>query len=200
MANSVAEKEAVAVAKFSVVADHPRNSDLIIQSVPGVRLRSQIRGDRPVVDQESGRSMIPADQAAYLGQFPPMPGMVLNLDPVELTYSVVDPLADDEDACEEIRKAMERAATFRGKGKLKGVPRTSGKLDRNRMKTACREMRRLLDLGHVREHKGSVPTLAQCDAMPGRYLLNPGSQVPNGQPQFEDDIPAWQDRLNRLGE
>jgi len=164
-----------------------------------MRMRSRITAERPVTDQDTGRRMIPPDQAAYLGQFPEMPGMLLTVKPAELAYSLVDPLEDDEDLCEQIRSAMERNSTFRGKGKLKGCPRQDGKLDVHRMKTLCRELVKMAELGFVRVRKGQVPTLEQVDAMPGRYLLNPGSTIPNGQPRYEDSLEDYVQNLNSRG-
>lgn len=185
----------VTVAPFGIEADHPRNCDLLLQSIPGARLRSVISGSRTVVDQSTGDSMIPSDQANFLGQFPTIPGMQLLVNPAKGTYAIIDPLADDEQTCDRITRALERVSSFRSKSKIKGVAPQKGALDEHRMKTLVREMITILANGHAKVCKGAAPSKDDVDGMPGRYILNAGSRVPNTQPRFEDQ---WDDWVNNV--
>jgi hypothetical protein len=184
---------------FSVVVDHPRNCDVLIQSIPNCRLRSAISAAKPVIDVATGEPRIPVDQARHLGQLPPIPGMHLTVDPAKLTYEVSDPLYEDEDQCERIRLAINRASVTRITGKLRGVAPLRGTLDVHRMKTLCREVLWLLEAGDVRMVKGARPTQEAVDEMPGEYLLNPGSRVHTTQPVYEKDFQNWLERLTASG-
>lgn len=188
-----------AVAPFAVECDEPRNRDCIVQAIPGCKLRSAISAAKPVIDQKTGMSMIPPDQSASLGQFPPIPGMQLHINPAKLSYVVIDPLDEDEDLCARIKKAMDRTSPFRTEAKLKGVPPLKGTLDVHRMKTLVREMLWMLDSGMVKIIKGVRPNEEDVDKLPGKYLLNPGSRIPNYQPTFSEDLEEWTNQLTRSG-
>ena len=187
------------VLPFAVVADHHRNGDLLLQSIPGCRLRSALSATRSVVDAKSGERFIPPDQARQLGQLPALPGMELRIDPANRTYEIVDPLHEDEDLCERLRLALNRTQMTRITGKLRGVAPQRGTLDVHRMKTLVREIIWLLDEGDATMVGGSRPTLDQLDEMPGHFLLNPGSRVKTTQPMFERDLPKWIDRMTSQG-
>ena len=187
------------VPSFEVVADHPRNCDLLLQAIPNCRLRSAISASKHVIDAKTGEPRIPADQARHLGQLPPTPGMHLSVNPADLSYEITDPLNDNEDLCERLRQGINRTNAARITGKLRGVPTQRGKLDEHRMKTLCREIIWLLDADDVKMVRGSKPSIEEVDELPGKYLLNPGSQVRTSQPQFECDYQAWIDRLTQAG-
>ena len=124
------------VPPFVIVADHPRNCDLLLQCIPGCRLRSALSASKPVIDQKTGEAKIPVDQARHLGQLPQVPGMHLAVNPAELTYEITDPLFGDEEACERLRRAInETGGATRIPGKLKGVKPNKGTLDIHRMKS-----------------------------------------------------------------
>lgn len=196
----VAEKKSsVTILPFGIVIDEPRNGDVLLQSIPGARLRSRISATKPVKDSKTGKMLIPPDQAAYLGQFPEMPGMELHVNPEKLTYSIVDPLADDEERCDAIRLAMEQVGPFRSKGKLKGVETQRGKLDVHRMKTLVREMYGLVQNDMAKVVKGSMPEFDLISQMPGNFLMNPGAKISNTQPNFERDWSGWLERLTAAG-
>lgn len=186
------------VQPWGVEADAPRNNDLIIQAISGCRLRGRILASRPVKDVRTGDMMVPTDQATALGRLPPIPGQQLHVNPSKLTYAISDPLNDDEDLCAKIKRTMDDGA-FRSSGKLTGVPNTTGKIDQHRMKTLVREMVRLVDANEATVVRGTAPSMDEVDDMPGDYLLNPGSTIPNSQPRYEKDYDAWVDRLNRMG-
>lgn len=189
----------VVVAPFAIEADEPRNGDLLIQSIPGCRLRSAVSATKPVKDAKTGMEMIPPDQSAYLGQFPPIPGMQLSVNPAALTYSIIDPLAANEELCDQIKAVMDRKGGFRTAARIRGIPTHGGKLDVHSMKTLVRETIWLLDSNCAKIAKGPAPTIEQADSLPGNYLLNPGSRVPNTQPKYEKDWDEWVQMLTRAG-
>jgi hypothetical protein len=192
-------REALSVQPWGIEADHPRCCDLLLQSIPGERLRSTIIASKPARDVHSGMMMIPPDQSAFLAQFPPMPGMQLHVNPAKLTYTIIDPMFDDEDLCRKVQGALERQTSFRTSGKLRGQETKRGTLDVHRMKTLVREMTWLIDAGEARVVKGVKPDMEQIIQLPGEFLLNPGSRVTNLQPRFEKDWDAWIERLTASG-
>ena len=200
MTTEVMERKTKTVVKpFGIAASHPRNQDLMMQCIPGCRLRTEIIASRTVKDKRTGDEVIPQDQAIHLGQLPKIPGMQLHVNPEKLTYRIVDPLHDDEETCERIRRHMNKRGAIRVDNKLNGVPPHGGELDKHRMKSLCREMVQLLDAGHAKIAKGMKPSTEEVDGLPGRYLLNPGSRVPHTQPVYEDQYESWVDRLDRSG-
>lgn len=193
-------KEEAIVAPFTIEADHPRNCDLLLQSIPGARLRSAISGSKTVTNKRTGAVYIPPDQSAYLGQFPPIPGMQLHVNPAKCSYRITDPLEDDEDLCEKIKKTIDRVSAIRITGKLRGVAKQEGTLDVHRMKTLVREMLWLLNAKEARVVRGTEPTMESVEKLPGHFLLNPGARVANTQPMFEKDWDSWIEKaFNRGG-
>lgn len=193
------EPRTASVQPFEIVVDQKRNCDVLMQSIPGCRLRSAISASKPIIDAKTGEPMLPPDQVRHLGQLPPTPGMHLSVNPAKLSYEITDPLYDDEDACERLRLAINRTSAARIPGKLRGIAPQRGSLDVHRMKTLCREIIWLLDSGDFQMVRGQRPTLEDVDGLPGHYLLNPGSQVRNSQPQFEKDYDAWVEKLTASG-
>lgn len=192
------ETKKVNVDAFGVMIDHPRNCDVVLQSIPGCRLRSEILASRTVKDAKSGEERIPQDQARHLGMLPQIPGMELHVSPTKRTYRVIDPLHDDEALCERICKAVNEGKPIRADRKLEGVKPHGGTLDVHRIKTLCRELLWLLDAGEARMVKGVRPSMEDVDGLPGRYLLNPGSRVRTSQPRYEDQFEDWVDRREKV--
>ena len=188
----------IVVAPFGIEADHPRCSDLYIQCIPNLRLRSSIDGSRPARDSKTGDMVTPRDQAINMGDFPKTPGMQLHVNPLELTYVVVDPLADMPDMQERVVKWMNNHTPFRG-DKIKIDKKLEGKIDVHQMKSLCREMFNLMKDGEAKHVRGSKPDMSEIDLLPGKYLLNPGSRVMNTQPRFEVDFDSWVEKLANQG-
>ena len=185
------------VQPFSVQADHHNNSDLLLQAIPGCRLRSTISAARIVTDHRTGESRIPADRAEHLGRLPtPIPGQIIAVDPKNKTYEITDPLNENKDLCERLKSAINRNRSIHVAGTLRGVPTKRGTLDAHRTKTLCRELFQIVESGDAQVVKGPDPTMQQIDELDGKYLLNPGSQVRNSQPRFEEDFEPWADRLH----
>lgn len=186
-------KQAVVVPPFGIEADHSQMCDLMLQSIPGCRLRSRIK---PTTTTVQGQVKTPTSA----GHSPPeAPGMQLHVDPASLTYVVHDPLNDDENAKARIKRFLQLTTGARQDAQIRGAETVKGKLDKHRMKTLCREIIWLLKSGDVRVVKGAAPEQDDVDELPGDYLLNPGLQTQTTQPMFEKDFPEWLDRLTRSG-
>lgn len=188
------------VAPFAIEADHPRMATLLLQSVPNCRLRSRISASKGTIVNTAdpdNMPVIPLDQARALGQLPVIPGMQFHCNPGKLSYMVYDPLSDDEDMCERIRKVIQGPS--RTGEKMKGMKTEKGTLDVDRMKTLVRELVRLVDAGDAKVIKGMLPVAEDIDGLPGDFLLNPGSMVPNSQPRLEKDWDEWVKNLSRYG-
>lgn len=179
----------VVVPPFCIEADHPRNDNLLIQSVPGILLRSAFDGSKPVIDSKTGESMVPVDQSRHMAAFPKTPGMRLHVNPEKREYVIEDPLYDDKELCNKIRLYFSRAGQH--VKEVKGVPMQRSNTDVHRMKTLCREMLRLVKNGHAKVVAGALPTLKDIEQLPGHFLQNPGSQVYNSQPRYEKDMDEW---------
>lgn len=191
-------KKQDAIAAFGIKADHHRNSDLLLQGIPGCRLRSTIKASRAARNPETGEEWVPQDQARHLGILPEIPGMELHVNPKSLTYKVYDPLTDNKELCERIVKRLS-AASFNAPQEIRGVPTKEASLDKDRMKTLLREMIWLVDAGDAHVCRGVMPTLEQVEQSPGRFLLNPGSTLSNTQPRFECDWDSWLEKLTLAG-
>jgi len=184
--------------QYTIVADHPRNSDLLIQNIPGMRLRSRISASRTVIANPQNDSRpIPKSQAGM----PEVPGMTLTVDLSNGRYFVEDPLFNDERKCEQLKQTlMNNESQYLPKNtKIRGVAPQKGHLGKDEFKTLCREIRNLLDYGEATEVGTPFPTRDAIDNLPGDYLLNPGARVDNTQPRYEKDWEQWKSQLDRSG-
>lgn len=186
------------VLPFTIEADHPRNADLLLQSIPNCRLRSRIIASR-TVKLEDGSEVIPKDQARHLGSLPPLPGMLLAVDPKNLSYVRTDPMHGDKDLCSRLHSALRADERRMWKEKMDGIPPLKGTLDVHRMKTLCRELMHIIKNKQAIMHKGVCPDIEDIEDMPGKILLNPGSTIPNSQPEYEEDFENWKAHLSRIG-
>lgn len=187
------------VAPWGIAADHPRNCDLLLQSLPNTRLRSAIKPTKMIFDRENGVQITRPHSAGIIEGLPSsIPGMQLSVDPAKGTYNVIDPLSEDEDMCEKIQRALARQGVYRTENKIRGVPDRGGLLDPDHMKTLCREMCRLVNAGEAVVIKGSLPTEDDLENMAGEFLTNPVNMGDYRQPRYEKDLQAWVETLNRL--
>jgi len=182
----------IIVAPFAIQANHPRMSDLYIQSIPGCRLRSTVSAMRP------GPRGIPLDQARTLSMIPEVPGMILAVNPAKLAYQISDPLVDDPELQLAIGRYL-RQQMGSSNGAVKGVPKLDAYLDVHRIKTLVREMVALVKSNEATLKHGSLPDDSDTDMLPGKFLLNPGSRIANQQPVFEADWDDWLQNLVRAG-
>lgn len=203
MSNGVADSVDVIVMPWGIEADHPRNCDLLLQCIPGQRLRSALDGSKPALDRKTGDLVVPLDQSRSLASAPKMPGMQLHVNPAKLTYVIIDPLRDNEPMLNRLEKFLSTSNGRSITGKLNGVDKLEGKLDPHQMKSLCREMLRLVESKEAKvvagRGMGPIPDQDDVDGLPGHYLLNPGSIVANTQPKYEKDWEQWVATLSHNG-
>jgi len=192
------EAPAATIPIFGMEADHPTNSDLVIQAVPGCRLRSRIDPNRPHIDHRTGDAAVPRDRAIGMAGLPVIPGMQITVDTAKCTVEVTDPLHGNDQLCEKINRWLNNT-TGSSTHKVRGVPPHVQTLDEHRIKTLVREIYNIVESGEGRINRGIMPDQADIDTLPGRYLLNPGSQVQNTQPRFEDEWDTWVGVMSRAG-
>lgn len=187
----------ISVPPWGIEADHPTNSDLLLQCIPGQRLRSALDGSKASLNVKTGDYTIPLDQSRSLASCPKLPGMQVHINPEKLTYSVIDPLRDNEPLLSRLERFLSQSAGRPVNSKLNGVEKLEGTLDPHQMKSLCREMMRLVNCGHAKLVRGALPEIDDIDELPGHYLLNPGSIVFNQQPRYEKDYADWIANLSR---
>ncbi len=185
MATATKEKTTgIVVPPFGIEIDAPRNNDVVLQGIPGCRMRSAHKA-------RAGVRTMP--------MMPDIPGMQLHVNPASRSYTIVDPLHKDVDLCATVQGVLENASEIKTGKTLAGVPPQSGELDVDRMKTLCREMLSLLDTDYAVMKKGPQPSMEDVNDLPGDFLLNPGTLEGWSQPRYEKDLPAWEQRLARMG-
>ncbi len=188
------------VAPWGIEADHPRNCDLLLQSLSGLKLRSAIKATKMVFTREAGEQVqVPASAGMVDGLPAGIPGMQLHVDPSKGAWKMVDPLRDNPELCEKIKRAIDHHTSMRTATTLKGVPPQSGKLNPDQMKTLVREMRFLVEAGEAKVVQGIAPSQEDMDSLPGNYLTNPLNLSDWHQPKHECDMEAWTQTLNKLG-
>lgn len=193
-ANQEVTTEEMVIAPFGIEIDHPRNDDVMLQSIPGTRLRSAIDGTKGSVNAR-GEYVIPLDQSMGMASMPKTPGQQIHVNPKARVYAIVDPLNGDESGLDRLNKFLKNKGIISRDSSVRGVPKVEGTLDPHRMKTLLREIFWLVRSKEAKVVQGRLPDLEDIEELPGNFLLNPGSRVQNTQPQFEKD---WDDYLNRL--
>jgi len=187
------------VLPWTLEARHNRNCDLYIQGLEGVRLRGCVRPTKQVFTREDGEQVTATAPAGLINGLPnEIPGMRLHIDPARGIYKVTDPLRDDEDMCDRIRRAMTKSQVTVS-NKIRGMPPKESRRDRDRVKTLVREMYWLVAADEARVVEGVLPTMEAVDTMPGDYLTDPRGGNQWRQPRYERDMQAWVDGLNRVG-
>ncbi len=201
MAATETEPVGIIVAPWGIEADHPRNSDLLLQCIAGQRLRSALDGMKPAKDAKTGEEYVPIDQSKHLAACPKVPGQQLHVNPEKCTYVIIDPLRDNEAVLTKLSRFMASNSGMKSDGKLNGMPKIEGKLDIHQMKSLNREMLHLVNAGEARVvGKSRAPDLDDIEGLPGYFLLNPGSHnIGTTQPRYEKDFPEWIDRLSHSG-
>lgn len=190
--------ETSTVSPFGVEIDHHRNDDVMLQAIPGARLRSSIDSNKGAVNQR-GETVIPLDQSIGMSGLSKIPGQQIHVNPKSKAYAIIDPLNDDSNALEKLNRFLRSKGILARDASVKAVPKNEGTLDQHRMKTLVRELRWLVQSGDARVVGGRLPDQDDIDSLPGEYLLNPGSRVQNTQPMFEKDYESYLSRLQSSG-
>lgn len=183
--------------KFTVECDTSNNGDLLIQSAPGVKLRSALVSTKGVKTRD-GEEVVPVDRVRHLSAYPRIPGMEITVNSQTSSYTISDPLYEDEELQERLTKALREQRMYQGP-RVNGVAPTTTKLDQHRFKTLCRELLWIVNAEDAKIKRGTLPPLEDIEKLPGEFLLNPGSRVQNSQPMFEKDFESWLEDLHRVG-
>ena len=199
MAIEQIEEVSVVVPEFGIEIDHPRNNQVLLQCITGEVLRSAIDGAKPIIPKEGKDATVPTDQLHGMGSMPKTPGMQVHVNPVELTYEIIDPLHGDEELCEKLRLWIDHNSSMTTGKKLNGAPPKKGTLDKHRMKSLCRELFWLVEAGEAKRCKGSIPSMEDIVDLPGHFLRDPGARSPTHQPKFEKDYEEWVENVSRSG-
>jgi hypothetical protein len=189
------------VSSFTIEADHPRNADLMIQCIMGIKLRSSIKSTKEIFIQEDGEQVtVPAPGQMVPGLPANIPGMQLSVNPGKCLWRVTDPLYEDERTCERITRAIKQSGSRMVVNKVKGVAPKDGELGIDEIKTLVREMYQLVKAGEARVVKGTNPEMDDIEDLPGEFLTNPSKRTVWNQPRYEKDMEDWRRKINQLPE
>ena len=195
------KKPPIFVAPFVVECDHPRNCDVVLQSIPGCRLRTRMKPTTESVVTRRQENLEPHIRTHVSGESntapPLLPGMLLSVNPAELTVVITDPLKDDEKAQQRVKRYVQETRGVKVDGSLIVQEERTERLDEDRMKTLCRELICLIVAEEIRVVEGPTPVIDEVDDLPGDYLLNPGTTDYN-QPRYEKDYDSWRRRMSNL--
>ena len=169
-------------------------SDVIVQSIPGCKLRGAISPVKKVFGTKNSGKTTVAPSGIIPGM-PELPGMQLHVYPGKCECKITDPLHGDKETCATIRELIDRNTGYRVNERFDGVPPRKEQLEPSRMKTLVRELLSMIDSDLAKMDKGVRPEMDDVDKLPGHYLLNPGSRIPNTQPRYEKDMPAFLEKL-----
>lgn len=190
---------------FTIEASGIHGGDIIIQNIGNLRMRGAIRSTKQVFDKqfdpelfEEGKDTRPAANQIIDG-VPELPGQRLTVNPAEGTWELTDPLHGNERVMGVVQKALRMRHGVRVSEKLTGVPPQKGSVDKDRMKTLCRELLCFIESEDATVVKGIKPTREDIDEMDGRYLLNASNLGNWHQPRYEDQYDAWVADINRIG-
>ena len=200
MSTATATKKTVSVPPFGIEADHPRNCDVLIQTVENCKLRSRITPTKMVFDRdrETGEQIERPADAELIDGLPEIPGMQIHVNPAECTYVILDPLENDERMCERIKRALDESSPVRTRSRIRGVPSRSGTVSADRMKTLVRELYQIVEAGEASVKKGPRPDIEDIVELPGDFLLEPRPGHGYNRPRYEKDLREWVESLNRL--
>ena len=197
--SAVAEKSTTFPKPFTVEIATKRNCDVVLQSIPGQRMRGAIDGRNGVIDPKTGDESVPTDQAIDMAGFPKTPGQQIKVMPEKRAYTILDPMHGDEELCVRVKRFLEKKRGMSTGDKLDGLPPQHGKLDEHRMKTLCRELLQIVEAGEGKFVDGPEPKLETIEAMPGSFLLQPGLVTPMNMPRYEGECDDYVANLRRTG-
>ena len=212
MSTSVEEKErkVSALAAFVVEARTPRNQDLMIQNLDGMRLRGAVRATVEVFDrgwkdedeEDDPDEMQPVTRPApanLIDGIGELPGERLYVNPGTGEWKTQDPLYEKKTTLERVRLAMRRTLGFSVVGqKLLGMKPRSGILSPDQMKSLCMELICFVESDEAKVVRGRVPSRKEVEEMEGRLLLNWMNRQNWKQPKYCDQLEDWEHRINQL--
>ena len=191
------------VSPFGIEADGKNNGNVYLKSVPNCNLRSRVKQVRMIIgherDNDTLERMRKPVSGGMVNNLPAnIPGMQLHVSPKDCTYVIIDPLCEDQDTLDRIQAAVEAHGGIRTGRKLRGVPKRSGKISVDHMKTLIREILCVIESGDARVCKGTAPDREDVDDLAGDYLLEPANRGNWHRPRYEKDLEEWVQSLNKL--
>lgn len=127
-----------------------------------------------------------AENIDELGKFPDIPGLQITIDPVRKTAVVEDPLShwspQEMDALNQAASAIPGFARVKFKIEPSDV---RDKMSDNDVKTWCYWVWRMVDAGDAKVVKGSLPSVADIEALPGKIRV--GHQNQDGWQRFKGE-------------
>lgn len=208
MSTNVKTEKTASVMPFAIEARTPRNQDLMIQCLGGMKLRGAVSATVEVfdhtwtdldADSEDGERLTMPTPAKVIPGVGDLPGEQLYVNPVTGEWKTFDPLYKKEAVLDRIRRAIKNRGGVANVGeRLRGIKARSGRVDADTMKTLCRELLCFIEAKEARVVKGICPDRDDVDELPGRYLLNWSNRSKWHQPRYEDQVDRWTEKLNQL--
>lgn len=204
------KKKSVSPSPFVIEACTPRNQDLLVQNLDGLRLRGAVHATVEVFDRawqqeddpddpDEMRSSTRPAPARLVDGIGELPGERLYVNPATGEWKTQDPLYDKKSTLERIRVAIRRHLGFAAVGqKLQGMKPRTGKVDPDRMKSLCMELHCFVEAGEAKVVKGRMPSAEEIKCMLGRPLLNWMNRQSWKQPKYVDQLDDWERRVNQL--
>lgn len=186
MSNTTAAA-ASAVAEFTVEFGDARNRSVIIKTI-----RQTVRGHfslRKFYETETGGRSI----GAAMQRVPDIPGLFMAVDPKNKRAVIYDPWEKKPEMWERLNASLKEALAAKA-GTYGPVARSEMTLSADQIKTLCIELAKKIESGSARVVKGTLPTAAQLEAMPGRELYDPMNS--GRKPRYVDEVEKWQQRID----
>jgi len=203
-------EKGLAPSPFVIEARTPRNQDLIIQNLDGMRLRGAVRATVEVFDRgwEEDDEEDDPDELRQVSRPAPanlidgigeLPGEQLYVNPETGEWRTLDPLYEKKTVLDRIRMALRRSLGFGVVGqKLRGMKPRGGIVDPDRTKTLCEELFSFVGAEEAKVVKGRLPSREAIEQMKGRTLLNWMNRQNWKQPKYRDQLGDWERRVNQL--
>ena len=197
---------------FVIEARTPRNQDLLIQNLDGMKLRGAVSTSIEVFDRNwegteddleddlEEREMMTRPAAANnIDGIGELPGQQLYVNPSTGEWKTSDPLYKKPAVLERVRRALRRSIGIAVVGqKLRGLRPKQGKINPDQMKSLCRELSCFVTAREAKVLKGRMPSEEEIDNMPGRELLNWMNRQNWKQPNYKDQYEDWERRSNLI--
>ena len=188
MSTVATPSQGTTVAEFTVEFGDAKNRSVVIKTI-----RQTVRGHfslRKFYDtDQGGRDVGPSMQ-----RVPDIPGLFMTVSPKDDKATIYDPWEKKPEMWEKLNAALRTAHAARS-GKYGPVERSEMNLSKDQIKTLCLELlKKVVDGGSARVVKGTMPTLKQIQAMPGRELNDPMNS--GRKPRYVDEVEGWEQRLD----
>jgi hypothetical protein len=194
------QRRAPNIPAFTVEFADLKNSGLM--SIDTLRIRE---GMRPAWTKSNFFRKGSGADIGDMARMPDIPGVRLTVDPRKSTLLIHDPLSDDKELCQQIKRVLEGGEdyiTMRivGSENFRPTPDATHKLDDDELKTVMLEIARKTyapeDVRTMVAVNGShVPTEEELADFPGDELFDPWNSNED-KPRYVKDVKAWRRRIN----